>query len=1154
MKKFLQRTLFLPALVCLAWSVFSQPAAAQEARGRVQGVVSDTSGAVIAGARVSLRNDNTGVETVRQTNTSGQYLFDLVVAGTYTVTVEMEGFRRFAQQNILVQTRADVTVDARLDLGAVTETINVTEAPVAVKFNTTSMDLTLDTKMTNDLPIIHRNPFLLATLNPAVQIRSTTEQSPYHHWAANQMDVGGNTSQKNDVLIDGTPQLMGGKGSYVPPMDAVSEVNVQQNAVDAEFGHSAGGIFSVQMKSGTNDWHGTAYYFGRNPALNAVADRTTFRPNQVKNHVWGVMSQNPIKREKIFNFFAYESHNVREPRTMAMTLPTELERQGNFSQSFNPSGNMRQIFDPLTTQISGNTSTRIPFAGNLIPASRIDPTSALFMRDIWLPNGPGDNITRVNNFRENFPQKFDYWNLSNRTDWNINDNWRTYGRISRFHTLQDEPNFTNSPAQRIAGSARHTWQFAGDAVWTVNPTTVFNVRASYSSIVDSFDAPAGQIDEQRLASFWQNNPWYQLYLAELPVIYYPGLDVRGESTSQFGRDGFWFQEPKTWALQSKVSKQMGRHYIKVGGEFRQQRILAARPRPMGFRFDKNPTTDTIFSPNTRDRGDAWASFLLGTVDPGNSRISTIPMNRPIIDMWGLYIQDDFKVSQRVTLNLGLRWEYSTALRDPEDRLSRALDLTNPIPEFQGANAPVLPAAVTAIRRDQPVYNGAWQFTDSNNRGTWNAPRDIFLPRVGLAFRVNDRTALRFGYAQYVTPPDQAFDAGVNILGSTPYPGFEQTTNPLPILQGVPQAFLRDPYPTGSNPLIPAVGKSQGRYTNLGNSTTWWQPDWQNETNHRFNVSVQRQIWNQIVVDLTYFANIGRNAPRAFDLNLADPRYGFEYRAALNQAVPNPFFQVLPVDQFPGQLRNQRNVSVGSLLRPFPHYGALTVQGTPLSRTKYNSLQVQIQRPFAQGYNLIVGYNYNRGYSQEFYDNVDQFDRVVTYQNANIQIPRHKFTLGSIYQFPFGKGRRFGSNVNTATDLVLGGWGVSTLFVHTSGPFLNFGGMEQIGDPVLSNPSNEARFNKDAFRVLAPFTRRSNPWTFEGVTGPAFTNLDLTLSKEHPITEKVTFELRMESYNFLNGFNGANPSTDVNSPVFGRVVNQRGGYFGRQLQYSGKFRW
>jgi hypothetical protein len=213
----------------------------QDTRARVQGTVTDSSGAVVVRAAVTLINSGTGVRSAQVTKDSGAYLFDLVQPGTYTVTVELPGFRTFVQKNVLVQTRGDVTVDARLEIGNTNETVTVEASPVTVEFNTSTMGLTLDTKMTNNLPIIHRNPFLLASLNPAVVVRSSTEQNPFHHWAASQLDVGGSTSTKNDIVLDGAPSMVTQKSSYTPPMDAVQQVNLQQNAVDAEFGHSAGG-------------------------------------------------------------------------------------------------------------------------------------------------------------------------------------------------------------------------------------------------------------------------------------------------------------------------------------------------------------------------------------------------------------------------------------------------------------------------------------------------------------------------------------------------------------------------------------------------------------------------------------------------------------------------------------------------------------------------------------------------------------------------------------------------------------------------------------------------------------------------------------------------------------------------------------------------
>ncbi len=277
------------------------------------------------------------------------------------------------QKNILVQARGDVTVNATLEIGSSVESITVEASPVAVQFNNSSMGLTLDTKMTNNLPIIHRNPFLLASLNPSVVVRSSAEQSPFHHWAASQLDVGGNTNSKNDIVLDGSPSMTAQKSSYTPPMDAVQEVTLQQNAVDAEFGHSAGGLLSVQMKSGTNEIHGSGYYLGRNPALNAMANRVSRAKNLTRQHVWGGTIGSPIKKNKIFNFLSYEAWRTILPTEVRNTLPTDAERTGDFSRTLNAVGGQRTIFDPWTTQTTGNTASRTPFAGNIIPASRDRP-------------------------------------------------------------------------------------------------------------------------------------------------------------------------------------------------------------------------------------------------------------------------------------------------------------------------------------------------------------------------------------------------------------------------------------------------------------------------------------------------------------------------------------------------------------------------------------------------------------------------------------------------------------------------------------------------------------------------------------------------------------------------------------------------------------
>jgi hypothetical protein len=1118
---------------------------AQDLRGKVQGRVTDASDAVVVGAKVVLSNDNTGVTTNQLSNATGQYIFDYVQPGNYTVSVELTGFRKFVQKNILVQARADITVDARLETGSTIESVTVEASPVAVQFNTSTMGLTLDTKMTNSLPIIHRNPFLLVSLNPATVIRSSTEQSPFHHWAASQFDVGGNTNTKNDIILDGSPSMTSQKSSYTPPMDAVQEVNLQQNAVDAEFGHSAGGVLSVQMKSGTNDYKGTVYYLGRNPKLNAMADRITQRANLTRQNVWGGTIGNPIKKNKIFNFTSYEAWKTIEPRSALNTLPTDLERAGNFSQSLNTQGARRMIYDPYTTEVAANgTVTRTPFPGNIIPASRIDPTGKRFMDDLWRPNGPGSGPTAVNNFIAAFANRFDYWNLSDRVDYNISDKWKVFGRYNQFRTFTAQDNYTGgSVAQPPDGSKRHSLSFSGDAVYTLNASTVLNFRGAYNSIVDSFGVPSAVLKESDLEKFWPGNPWYKPYLPDLPDIYYPGVTVTQGTNTTLGRTGYWFQEPKSYNFESKMSKNVGKHYVKVGGEFRRELTVASRPRPMSFAFGPATTANTFLNPNTALSGDGWATMLLGALE-GNSTIQSIPIQRPQVNYIGMFVHDDFKITQKLTLNLGIRYEFFTAMVDPQDRLSRFLDLNSAIPEFQGARAPQMPASVTALRTAPPIYNGAWVFTDSENRGSWNAPKGLFMPRVGIAYRANDKTAIRIGWARYIVPA--TLTDGLNILGSVPLPGFDANTSSIGNIQGVPQQRVNNPFPGG---LVAVVGKSLGRYTNLGNPTTWYQQNFNPGVNDRFNISVQRQLPGRVLADITYFMNLGRNAAYNYDINQIDPRIGYARGTATTASVANPFFNILGADKMPGQLRTQRNIATNQLLRPYPQYGSLVETLRGGGENRYRALQMQFQRPFVNGFNMVIGYNYNRERNLEFYDEQDNFLHNFTWQPATNA--RHRLTGAGIYQMPFGKGRKYMSAAPRGVEMVLGGWGVTGLFTYNTGLYLRFGGMVVNGDPGVSSPTKSQWFDTSKFAVLPAFTRRSNPLQYDSVKGPNTANVDLTLAKEFPITERVKFELRLEGYNVANSFFGNNPSTDVRSPVFGQIVQQRPGFFGRQLQYTGR---
>jgi hypothetical protein len=319
-----------------------------------------------------------------------------------------------------------------------------------------------------------------------------------------------------------------------------------------------------------------------------------------------------------------------------------------------------------------------------------------------------------------------------------------------------------------------------------------------------------------------------------------------------------------------------------------------------------------------------------------------------------------------------------------------------------------PAA--ALRTSAPIYNGSWLFSDSSSPGSWNPSRTLFLPRVGLAWRINDKTAFRAGFARYIIPA--TLTDGLNILGSVPYPGFDATSNTIAPLLGVPQAALANPFPGG---LVPVAGKAFGTYTNLGGAATWYKQDFTNGVNDRLNVSLERALPGKIVADLTYFVNLGRDLPYNWDVNQIDPRIGFQVQNAVNATVANPFYNALPAAKMPGQLRTQQNVAVSQFLRPYPQYTALTQALVNGRGNHYQAFQLSVQRAFSNGFNLVLGYNYNHETTQEFYDNVDTFMRTFSWiqaQNARQRLTgatartaaraRRRFIIRRGGNLPYGR--------------------------------------------------------------------------------------------------------------------------------------------------------
>ncbi len=1123
---------------------------AQDFRGRVQGIVSDATNSAIPQATVTLTNTATRVSTVRTTDERGQYLFDYVEPGPYSVTAASQGFGSSVKDNVQVLVRSDLTVNMALRVGDVNQSITVADTAVEIQFNTTTLSQTIDGKMLKELPVLARNPFTLALLDPAVVNRysDVSKRNPFYQLSTTGVDVGGQTSGRNEVQIDGSPIGVGSRGSYAPPMDAVQEFTVQQNSIDAESGFSAGGVLNVGMKAGTNEYHGSAYYFGRNPSLNAVSNAFTRAPNVVRNHVGGGTIGMPILKNRLFTFFTYEKWNNRQPYTKVMTLPTDLERGGDFTRSLNRSGVMRPVFDPITTvtNTATNAVTRTPFPGNVVPASRFDATSRLFLGDIWKPNGPGDDLTGVNNYRTGYAWFLNYWNFSNRTDWNINSKWKAFARYSVIRTRLDNNNYGGTAATTSDnGGLMDALNAAFDTVYTKSARTVFNFRLGVVYSEDEYDSEWAKIGEKGLEKFWPGNAWYKPYLADMPSVYYPALNVGGAT---FGKSSWWSYRPRKYSYQGSMGHDRGRHYLKMGMAYRHAFEYSQLPNLGSFPFNATPTANSNLAPDLLNSGSAWATFLLGSIDNGLSANYVAPRYTEQ-DQYGVFLQDDFKLNRRITLNLGMRWEYETAPSERQLRLSRYLDLGSAIPEFQ-RNAPVMPPQVASIAGAvKPTYNGAWVYATPEAKGLYHAPRTNFLPRLGVAFRANDKTAIRVGYARYAVPVMAVIGYSWRLPATD---GFSVTSNGPVQLQGVPQGVFSNPFPA-SNPLVAPLGRTTGRYTNIGGAATWANQSLKTPMNDRFNFTVERDLFAGLKVDGTFFMNFGHNmvpegqggnAGFGRPLNLVNPQLSYDNKTALTAAVPNPFFG-LPASVMPGQLRGQRTVPLSTLLRPYPQYADLTEGFLPGVENRYKAIQLRVQRRFASGYSVVWGYNYNRERTGDFFNAPDQYAGKLTMIPATL--PRHRMTLGTTIDLPFGKGQKFGAGMHPLLNAVVGGWSTSHIFMWNSGSFLRFGQLDVSGDPGPAPRQWSKWFDTSVFKQATPFTPRTNPFQYNGITGPNFWSLDSTLSKNFRLTERFKLELRLEGYNLTNSVMPGNPNLSVTSTQFGGITSQVN--YGREVQYT-----
>jgi hypothetical protein len=1174
------KRIFLAFMSILFLALIHQVSSGQETRGTVQGAVTDAKSGGIPHAVVTLVNISTGVKRVAITNDSAHYIFDLVEPGSYTVSAVAPGFATTTHEDVLVQLRADVTVDQVLQVGGTQESIVVEANANKIEFNSSSVMMTLDEKLVEETPNYGRNPFLLALLDPAVVDSRADNNLPYNTWGSNSIQIAGSQNFSNDLQVDGAPIGMGLKSSFVPNTDSVQGVVVQSNAVDAEFGHSGGGIISTSLKSGTNGYHGNVFWTGRYPWMDASQDSYLHIPATTRQNMFGFNFGNPILKNKLFNFFTWENWRRTDPGNLEVTVPTEAQINGNFSASLTSNGQPLVIYDPwsTTTDNAGNV-TRTPFSyngvQNVIPPDRIDPNASKILQALnWKPNRTPDDPSGLNNWAGASPIKTNYLSYQDKVDYHFRDNLIFSGHAGRYTSPQVPENLTGSPLFQLAVPDTEGTLIGANMTYTLNPSTIFDVGGSWQSMVDQVE-PSNSVpgfnwnDLFSGQSFLQNVAIPGLGLPNAP----PRIEMHGNDyDTSFGSPaGYWYSHPEGHAIWGKVIKSFKNHQLKAGMDERYEYGRSTVFYGSGFAFYANSTADTYVNPNTVNSGNPYASFLTGAlgdpVDPsydwgGGSEIHQTIITQPKSNYWTYFVNDDWKVNRNLTVTLGLRYEYEKPWEDVQNRASRYLDL-NATNADLAASAPQIDGATQAMidqltNVPQLITNGQWIFTSPSHRGMWDQNMGEFLPRVGVAYRINDKTALNIGIAYWAQPWIQQNYGPTGSFLDVIYPGYTQDQGPAPMLQGVPQVTFSNPFPA-SNPLVPAVGKDNGVDYGLGQSGLEYNaPNRKHTTSERMNVSIQRELPYHFVAKATYLFVPTSNIGWTYNPNMVNPALSYNSTTGpeLNQQVPNPFYSIGTPSTYPGALRYSQTVPLSQLLTRFPQYESLAEDFTPGMSARYQSFGIQLQRSFHDGLSVMATYNYHYEKDQYFYDALDQYTVKWSWAPAasadyegHATNGRHGFTETSVWEIPVGRGKRFLSSTPRALNYVIGGWEFADVLTYKSAHYPIFPAMLQVGNPTADVPRGYY-FNPNAFALLPPWTRRTNQNTYSGVKGPSYFNIDATLNKNIKINERFTAKFSATAYNVLNTYVPADPNTNnVGSPTFGQSTDQ--GNSGRQVDLGMK---
>ena len=1186
--RIIKRVFCCVAILAAALFVVVTSARAQSNFGSVVGSVTDSTGAVVSGAAVTLTNIATGEKRTATTDGSGSYQLLSLQTGTYKIDIESSGFNHYTRSPIDVLVDQAARVNVSLKVGSVSQNVVVTAASPILQSENASLGQVIQGKAVSDIPLNGRNVLALVGLVPGVvpQGSSGANLTGQNVFAAGNYQMGGSAANQSSTLYDGAPVNIsyGNIVVLVPSQDSVQEFRVQTSDNTAEYGMYTGGVINLTSKSGSNGIHGTAFEFVRNTIFNATPYFSKHNPanilakNPFHQNQFGGNIGFPVIKNRLFGFFDYQGYRQAQQRLYNYTVPTLLMLQGNFIQSTKP------IYDPCGGTVAGGegcpnyTGPRTAFAGNIIPASRMSPVARNFIRfPYWA--APTTSGT-TNNFIKYAGSGGVNDQYTGRVDFVRSDKQHIFGRYTQWnsHNIGAAP-YGNGliGGDPISPEAFKTRQAVVGDTYLFSPSLIGDLRFSYlrwayvrTPGLLGFDwttlgFPADLGTPQDELSHVANSTTFPSVSLSNPTI---------NNVSSL----YLFGTNQNYVIAPTITKIIGTHAIKAGADLRRLEGLIYDPGE-GFNFDPNMSASAGVGA-TGTSGNPFASFLMGYMSGGSILIT--PPTYTQIYYQGYFVQDNWSVTPKLTLNLGLRYEIPGVYRERHELLATF----NP--------AEVNPVLGAVSINGKPV-TGSYDLVGTPLHpavGLRNEHFTDFSPRLGVAFRMNDKTVIRAAWGKYIIPSDLQFPESA---AQSPLSYIRNAASTTLDNGTTPNATLDNPFPSG---LTPAPGRNPNfQQLLLGQSAIALQPDEPNGVSYQWNFAIQRQFPLGIVVQAAYAGSHGSHLPVNIGVNQVpeatlaaahndpacnNPKTGPSATCFLTKKVPNPFNTSL----FRGGVVQQYStISSVQLYRPFPQYGSIANTGDYAGFSNYNALELKAEKRLKSGGVVLGSYTFSK-----YMNNAESLTSwletagAASFQDTNNlgaeyslsgYDSRQRLVVSYVYSLPFGRDQHFGAGVSGISDKLVSGWavnGVSTFqegypigLTDSSGVVTAYSGTgvtrpnvvqgceKSIHGPVQSRLgdgfSQHKYFNTSCFTSPAAFTFGNESRQDNQLRLPGVANWDLALVKDTHLTEGVVLQLRAESFNLFNRVQFGAPNTSIGSAQVGQITTQANDP--RLLQFAGR---